>query len=247
MLWPKLAFAIFGLAASLSAQTLPAGTALPIALNTTLDSKSGKPGDKLEGKLMQELLLPSGVKVKSGSHLTGHVVAVSKTAASGSRMVVQFDSLEDGHTTVPLSVWLRALAAAENVFQAKTPVDASSTYESSFEWVTKQVGGDVVFRGRGYVASNQGKVGKWSGTGVWAKLSPGGDCLENGNGQVQALWVFSTTACGMYGFEDLKILQTGSTAPLGQIALESTKDILIRSGSGWLLVVNSPADAAPAK
>jgi hypothetical protein len=59
------------------------------------------------------------------------------------------------------------------------------------------------------------------------------------NDQEQALWVFSTTACGAYGFEDLKILHTGSTAPFGQITLESPKDILIRGGSGWFLLVNA--------
>jgi hypothetical protein len=76
---------------------------------------------------------------------------------------------------------------------------------------------------------------------VWGKLTAAGDCPATDGGQNQALWVFSTTACGVYGFEGLTISHDGSTSPAGQITLDSTRDILIRGGSGWLLVVNASA------
>jgi hypothetical protein len=237
MVWLRLAAAVLCLETLLVAQGLPAGTALPVMLSSTLNSKDSKPGEKIEGKLMQQVLLPSGGKIKSGSHVTGHVVA---SAVAPSQITLTFDAIEDQGRTIPLKVSLRALASTENVFQAKTPIDAISTYESSYGWTTKQVGGDVVFRSRGYIASPQGKVGRWNGTGTWGKLTPGGDCLAtDSNDQEQALWVFSTTACGAYGLEDLKIVHTGSSAPFGQITLESPKDILIRGGSGWFLLVNA--------
>jgi len=245
MLLLKLAAALLCSATMLGAQSIPAGTAIPIMLNSTLKSKDSKAGERIEGKLMQELLLPSGVKIKSGSHLTGHVVS-DDLAGSVWRITVMFDSLQDQGRTIPLNVGLRAMAASESVFQAKTPIDSTSTYESSYGWTTKQVGGDVVFRGRGYIASPDGKVGRWNGSGAWGKLTPAGDCLATEvNDQEQALWVFSTTACGVYGFEDLKLAQAGSTAPVGQITLESAKEILVRDGSGWLLLVNA-ASANPA-
>lgn len=247
MLLLKLAAVLLCSATMLPAQSIPAGTAIPIMLNSTLKSKDSKVGERIEGRLMQEILLQSGVKIKSGSHVTGHVVSDD---ASGSvwRITVMFDSLQDQGRTIPLNVGLRSMAASESVFQAKTPIDAASTYESSYGWTTKQVGGDVVFRGRGYIASPDGKVGRWNGNGAWGKLTPAGDCLATDvNDQEQALWVFSTTACGVYGFQDLKLAQTGSTVPVGQITLESTREILVRDGSGWLLVVNaastSPANA----
>ncbi len=197
---------------------------------------------------MQEVLLPSGSKIKSGSHVTGHVVS-DDLSGSVWRITVMFDSLQDQGQTIPLNVGLRAMAASESVFNAKTPIDAISTYESAYGWTTKQVGGDVVFRGRGYIASPDGKVGRWNGNGAWGKLTPAGDCLATDvNEQEQALWVFSTTACGVYGFQDLKLAQTGSSAPVGQITLESTKEILVRDGSGWLLLVNAaPANPASTK
>lgn len=247
MFLTKLAAAVLCSATMLAAQSLPAGTAIPIMLNSTLKSGDSKAGERIEGKLMQQLVLPSGMKIKSGSHVTGHVVSAEMAGAVW-RITVTFDSLQDQGRTIPLNVGLLAMAATESVFQAKTPIDAASTYESSYGWTTKQVGGDVVFRGRGYIASPEGKVGRWNGSGAWGKLTPTGDCpAADVNDQVQALWVFSTTACGVYGIADLKIAQAGSTPPIGQITLESTKDILIREGSGWLLLANAAASPANTK
>jgi hypothetical protein len=236
----KIAVVVLFSATALTAQSIPAGTALPVMLNSGLNAKGAKPNQKIEGKLMQEVNLSEGAKLKSGSHVTGHVVSVSRPKGSGSHIVVQFDQLQDEHLTIPLHVSLRAIASSQNVFQAGLPVDTNSTNESSQSWVTKQVGGEVVFRGRGYVASDKGKVGIYSGTGVWGKLAASGDCpASESNNPLQALWIFSTTACGAYGFENTKLEQSGLTPPLEQIAFSSDKDIDIRGGSGWLLVTNS--------
>lgn len=233
-------------ALALSAQNLPPGTGLPVMLSTSLNAKNAKPGQKIEGKLTQEVMLGGG-KLKSGSHVSGHVVSVTRPGASGARIVVQFDQLENEHQNIPLHVGLRALAAQENVFNAGLPVDASSSTESSQEWVTKQVGGEYVFRGRGYVSSDKGKVGTWSGSGVWGPLPATEDCSAGDNlNPQQALWIFSTTACGAYGFENTKLEQSGLTPPLGQIVLSSPKDIDVRGGSGWFLMVVSDSATAPA-
>src|ERR1700733_2077555 len=53
MFWTKLAAILFCSATLLAAQALPAGTALPIALNSTLNSKQDKAGQKIDGRLMQ--------------------------------------------------------------------------------------------------------------------------------------------------------------------------------------------------
>jgi hypothetical protein len=60
----------------------------------------------------------------------------------------------------------------------------------------------------------------------------------DGNDQPQALWVFSSDACGLYGFPHLKIANTGRTAHTGEIVLESERgEMKIRSGAGMLLRV----------
>lgn len=69
---------------------------------------------------------------------------------------------------------------------------------------------------------------------------PGSSCRSavEGNDRLQALWVFSSDACGLYGFPDLEIKHTGRTGPLGQIILSSTSGhVHISAGSGLLLRV----------
>ncbi len=238
----RLAVLVLSLATALSAQNLPPGTSLPVQLSSTLNAKNAKAGQKIEGKLMQEVHIGIDAQIRSGSHVTGHVVSANKPGANGARITLQFDSIEVEGRTIPLHVALRALASSQSVFNAGLPAGAASTYESSTSWATRQVGGDVVFRGRGYVINGDGKVGIWDGSGVWGRLPASGDCpAGESTDPQQALWIFSTSACGAFGFERTKIEQAGYTAPVGQIVLTSTKDIDVRGGSGWLLVVLNPA------
>jgi hypothetical protein len=230
---------VLGVLAMLVAQGVPAGTALPVALGATLDARKNKPGQKIEARLMQDVQLPAGEKIKAGAHVIGHVVEVTRLKGGGSRMVLKFDQLQDRGTTIPLTLSVRAIAAMQNVYQAQIPINADSNYTTENVWVMRQVGGDVVNRGRGLIASGDTIVGRWDGA-PWGKLtsSDNGDCsASDGNSIEQALWVFSTSACGLYGLENMKLVHDGRTDPVGQIILESSKDLHIGGGSGWFLLV----------
>jgi hypothetical protein len=116
------------------------------------------------------------------------------------------------------------------------------------DWNTIQVGGDAVYRGSGQVLAGNRVVGSsTTGGDVTAKLVavPERGCRSavDGNDHEQALWVFSTSACGAYGFRDLNILHSGRTGPLGEIWLQSSGDVQVRGGSGLLLRVESDEEA----
>ena len=242
MPWLKLGSAVLNAAVLLVSQGIPAGTALPVALSTTLDARKNKPGQKIEGRLMQDIPLPSGEKIKAGAHLIGQIVAMTRPAGGRSRMVLKFDQLAAGGTPIPLTLSVRAIASPDSVYQAEIPINADSNYTTQNEWVMRLVGGDIVNRGRGIVASAEAVVGRWD-VAPWGKLtsSDSGDCTaSDGNGLEQALWVFSTSACGLYGLEDIKLVHDGRTDPVGQIILESSKDLHIGGGSGWFLLVGGP-------
>ena len=244
MLWLTLGSSVLSALAMLVAPTLPAGTALPVALSSTLDARKDKPGQKIEGRLMQDIPLGSGEKIKAGAHVIGHIVEVTRPTGRGSRMVLKFDQLTGGGATMSLAVSARAIAAMESVYAAEVPIDAESNYETSNQWIMKQVGGDVVNRGRGIVSSAEGVVGKYTGGAVWAKLAYVSGCPPHDVPKDdQAMWVFSVGACGLYGFRDVKLVSAGDGSPAGQIVLGSGQDLHIGGGSGWILIVN--AGSAP--
>jgi hypothetical protein len=246
MLCLKLAAGLLSALTMLVTPGIPAGTALPVALNSTLDAKKDKPGEKIEARLMQDVRLPAGDKIKAGARVSCHIVAVSRTGG-GSRMVLTFDQLTADGRTIPLVLSARAIADSNNVFQAQVPANALSDAESSNQWVMRQVGGEIVNRRLGLVGSDEGVVGRYDDGAPWGKLTAAvdGDCsAADGNGIEQALWVFSTSACGLYGLEGMKLVQDGRSDPPGQIVLESTKNLHIGSGSGWFLLVQSAGPPA---
>lgn len=151
------------------------------------------------------------------------------------------DEIAIDHQTIPIHTDLRSIASMMEVEEAQLPTnDAGGDRGSSFtDWNTTQVGGDEAVYGLGGpVLSGDQVVGhSLVSGGVIAvpKTSPGSQCRGAVSDMPQSFWIFSTSACGAYGFQDLAIAHAGRTAPVGEIVLTSPRRILIRSGSGLLL------------
>jgi hypothetical protein len=211
-------------------------------LNSSLNSKNGVAGEVVTARLMQDVPLSSGGKIRAGSKATGRILDVTQAhSGTGARLSLQFDTVEVSKRKMPMTTNLRALASMIEVEQAQVPMAGPDRGTSESSWTTEQVGGDVVYRGGGPVTNGWREVGKPTANGVLDQVAarPGTMCRGDlgGNDRPQALWVFSADACGAYGFPDLKIVHAGRSAPLGQITLASEKDFEIRSGSGILLRV----------
>lgn len=227
---------------SVCSQQIPAGTVLPVMASRTLSSAKSKPGDRITGKLMQDVVLPSGEKIRAGARVEGQVLrALEPAAPIGALLVVRFDRLIADGKEYPISVSLRALASMQDVFEAQLPVSTFDEYGTSVsDWTTVQVGGAAVYLGDGTVRDAMEIVGKAPGWGiVTAKLMPAPKrgCAANpvGGEREQSLWVFSPWACGTYGFENLSIAHHGNTDPVGTIELSGARAVHVRGGSGWLL------------
>lgn len=66
-----------------------------------------------------------------------------------------------------------------------------------------------------------------------------------GTDREESLWKFSPSACGTYGFSNLRILHASATE---EIVLQSDDNVHIQGGSGWLLQFGSAdGDDTPAK
>ncbi len=232
-----------------SAQDLPVGTILPVALSSQMRAQKAKPGDHISGKLAQDVTV-DGTRLPRGTQVLGRIVqAQPGSNGSPARLTLIFDTIRLRGRELPVTTSLRALASAQAVYEAQLPTNLIDDYGSSIaDWNTLQVGGQLVYRGDGTVTQGLEVVGKANIAGeVWGepKTWPWLACArDRASKTVQSFWVFSTDACGVYGFDGLKLMHAGRSEPAGQIVLESPGKLQIRSGSGWLLIVTASGQPA---
>jgi hypothetical protein len=231
--------------------SIPAGTILPIELRSTLSPEKSKPGQAISGRIMQDVPLPAGARIKAGSKVFGRVLAITPASAGVPPSIsLQFDQLVLAGQTISIATDLRAIAGFVRIEEAQIPTTSGGEGEV-YRWLpTSQIGGDVVYGADAPVGSAENAddiVGRsvHGGVLVQVRAKPGAACRGSiaGNPAPQALWVFSADACGVYGINHLVIAHAGRSAPAGVIVLASNAGKLkIPGGTGMLLRVNAPAE-----
>ncbi|HTZ98699.1 MAG TPA: hypothetical protein VMB02_00095 [Candidatus Aquilonibacter sp.] len=239
-----LALAVASRAAEPS--SIPAGTILPVSLNSTLSSARAKIGQTIIARVTQDVPLSNGQKIKAGATVVGHVTAATPAAhGNPARLSVRFDTLKLSHERIPIATNLRAVASFMAVEEAQIPDMGPDRGTPEDAWTTTQIGGDAVYRGGGPVMDKAfGRVGEPVYGGVLDHLNANADrgCrgAVDSNGAAQALWVFSSDACGAYSLPNLKIVHSGRTDPMGEISWESSRgQVEIHAGAGMLLRVDT--------
>ena len=231
-----------------AAPQIPLGYILPAKLDRTLSVNDARAGDAIEARIMQEVPLPNREKIAFRSVVKGSVLAVSRDDDEiGVRLTIRFDQVTDRGQNLSIATSLRAIASHMAVHDAQMPLTAYDE-ATPLSWAnTVQIGGDVRF-GDGDSVRNRWKetVGKAvpGGVLVYARANPelGCDKPVPGDDHVQALWVFSADACGVYGLKGVKVTHNGQSPPIGEITLHFEKaSIKLRAGTGILLrVVSHP-------
>jgi hypothetical protein len=227
---------------------IPRGTILPVRLNSTLSSAKCRRGQAITGRIMQDVPLSPGMRIKEGSKILGHIVEVTPgTTGARARVSLQFDRLVFSHHSISITTNLRAIAGFMQVIEAQTPPIGPGESDV-YRWLTTvQVGGDVVYGAGGPVTAAENPnevVGKAVNGGVLSRVraKEGTECRGSidGNDSPQALWVFSSAACGIYGLEGISIAHAGRSDPTGVIVLASgSGGLKLASGAGMLLRVNA--------
>ena len=222
--------------------TIPPGTILPIRLNHGFSLKS-HPGSAISGRVMQAIPLPNAEAIPAGATISGTITAIQQAANGASPTVsFTFTELEIHHQKFPISVDLRALASSMQISLAQIP-EVASGFGTPSTWAdTVQIGGDYVYGAGGEVTDQHNqKVGKAlleGGVLVHVQAQPGTPCRGDlgDPDRLQALWVFSADACGVYGLQGIRIAHAGRTDPVGVISLESNSGkVKLGSGTGMLL------------
>ena len=223
---------------------IPSGTILPAQLDSSLSSRKCKPGQRISARIMQDVPLPSGKKVSAGAKVEGTVEAVEAASQGrGGQIAVRFYQLKSAHQAIPISTSLRALASMMEVEDAQVPPTGPDR-GTPWAWSTRNlIGGEVAYGQGGPVERGTKQVGRALMDGVLSPVRANAErgCPNADDARPQALWVFSSDACGVYGPDELVISNAGRSQPIGVITLTSKQgDIHVRPGSGLLLRVLTP-------
>jgi hypothetical protein len=228
-----------------SAQTaIPEGTILPARLNTSLNAKMVIVGQQFTARIMQDVPLPRGQKIPEGAKVVGHVVQVAPAdAGHPGTLSIRFDSLRFARQTIAVTTSLRALASLSDVQDAETP-KTSLGFGTPARWASRTLVGGEVYYGDGEpVMRGPDTVGVGLVDGVLARVSaPRESRCQHAprTNDPQALWVFSSDACGAFGFDNLQITHAGYRTPRGDIQLTAERgNLAVGSGTGMLLQVNA--------
>src|ERR1700689_2556875 len=103
-----------------SAEPIPAGTILPVSLNTALRSDKSGSGTTIIATVMQDVPLGKGETLRKGSKVTGHVVEAIPPGkgTDESKISFQFDHVRFGNQTLQITATLRAIASRTAVLAA---------------------------------------------------------------------------------------------------------------------------------
>lgn len=142
--------------------SLAAPTTLPIVFTQSVAADHAKPGDAIQAKTIQQVELPGGAILPSGSRVMGHVVAASgfsydKTPYARqqpSTLSVHFDTVQFKGGSLPLNVTVRAIASPIASWDAKKP---QASDMDSLGTLT-QIGGDQLVPSQSEVRNMDGDV-----------------------------------------------------------------------------------------
>jgi len=227
--------------AMLAQNAIPAGTILPVQLSSSLKSGKSKPGQIISARLMQDVPLLGGSTLHAGAKILGRVVsAENMNDEHSAKIVLRFDAIQAGGGRIPITTNMRALAGMMEVNDAQIPDSGPDRGTSEFTWTTHQIGGEADYHGYTIYNGSQlvGKSIAPSGALVQVSSRTGTTCHSDEGTHHQAVWVFASDACGLYGYPNLTLAHAGRTDPIGEIVLVSNHGpVNIRAGSGMLLRV----------
>lgn len=218
---------------------LPPGTILPVSLDRSLNAAKARAGQTFQATVMQTI---PGTSVHRGAKVMGRVVESATDIGGGSRLTLRFDTIRSHGQTIDVRASLRALASFVEVEAAQVPEEMGIRGTTPETATTQQIGGEQVYRGGGPVTDGLTVVGQPVPYGVLAmpRAQRGLPCRAEvaGNRQPQAFWLFSSNACGVYGYPRLRIEQASRSNEQGKIVLVQERGRLeLRSGTGLLLRV----------
>jgi hypothetical protein len=223
-------------------------TTLNAELSATVDSKKAKAGDAVTAQITEAVKEDGKTVIPKGSKLLGRVTQASARSKgdSGSSLAIQFDKavLKNGQE-IPLSVWIRAIAAEprgvyepgpEQNTMAGTPGAGQSPMGSGHN----TMGGPPAPTAPPVGASTE-SANAAGGSPNAAERTAGAAGGLNAAGQLTA------NSRGVFGLEGVHLATDVPGATQGTLITSSGKNVRLDSGTRLLLVVLADSATTPSK
>ena len=214
---------------------LVGGTVLNAELNSPLDSKKAKPGDKVEGHTTVDLRTDGRMVIPKGTKLIGHITEASARSKgdSESTLAIQFDkAMPRNGEEIPLIVEIRAMASPQQDISGGLP---SSSSDPMADRGGAAAGGSPMGASRSMGSQNSTPNAANSPRTETAPSGPvgGGPLAANSR--------------GVYGMHGLQIVADPSKANAGTIINSSGKNVRLEDGTKLLLMVRGETPSSRSK
>lgn len=214
----------------------PTATSVPIVFTHAIDASKAHVGDTVTAKTLQVVRLPSGKVIPKGTTVLGYIAETRSFSFDPTPYAVQqpsvlsirFEKLMAKGTTTNVVLSVRALANWSSSENAMRP---QATDEYDTVGTVSLIGGDSYRADEKTVTTQAGDiVGYNRKEGVFARLLDSEyssryshfECEGSGETE-QAVAIFSPSACGFYGLQDVYLAADGLGKELGTFRLESRR------------------------
>lgn len=222
---------------------LESGTQLPAQLESTLDARHVKPGDRVVLKTTKAVKQNGQVVIEKGARLIGRVTDVQQqTKTTGeSHIGLVFDRLRSGSREIPITATILSITQAQTRaqtgntdFESDTMARSSTTTSASSPRSSNSGGGLLGGVGNtvgGAVNTTTSTVGNVAGTTTTAVGSTVGATTSSAGNLTGSL-------------SGLQITQSGSASAEGGSTLSLTgRNLRLESGTTFNLALNNSAKA----
>jgi len=212
---------------------LPSGTALNAQLNSPVDSKKAKVGDKVEAHTTEELKYAGKTIVPLGAKLEGHVTEATARSKgdNGSTLSIEFDkAIPKKGEEIPLNLAIVALASPQSDYSGGSPGPGS---DPMAERGGAAAGGSPMGSPR-----PQAQPGGYPGGAATSQIptAPGGSGSA-----------LPADSRGVYGLKDLKLMEASLNGSQKTVITSDGKNVRLDGGTRLLLISKAELPAAATK
>jgi hypothetical protein len=204
-------------------EAVRSGTKIDAALESSLDARTAKPGDRVEARVLKNVKQDGRVVVHKGDRLVGRVTAAKAAATkkSASEIAVAFDRLESEQGETRLNTVLSSIVSVNSQQDAGLP-DSEPMMEPM------PAGGGAV-RGGGLLGGAGAAVGSTAGAteGAAGSVAGGAGSTLGGAGGTLNAATGSSAGAG---------LNTGLATPVRDIHIDSGAQAQNQTGMNSVLI-----------